>query len=79
MSSPLGDEKFPSPEHSEPNAKSNVPLPWKTCIRWLPVSATAITPSSMVFEFPLTATSSGDEKFPPLEPSEPNLKSRVPF
>ena len=71
---PCGDEKFPSPEPSEPNLKKKVPLGQNTWTRWLPVSATAIRPRSLPI-----ATPCGDEKFPSPEPSEPNEKAWVPL
>ena len=70
---PPGDENCPSSEPYEPNLKAKVPLGWKTWMRWLPVSATAIRSS------PSSATPFGDENCPSSEPYEPNAWEKVPL
>ena len=52
-----GDKSSPSPEPSEPNTLSGVPVQFSTQTRWLPVSATKTVPS-LCMAIPL-----GDEKF----------------
>ena len=61
------------PPPYDPNLKANVPFGWKTCTRWLSVSATAIIPDGP------TSMPPGQANCPSPEPFDPNLKANVPF